>query len=766
MSSIPATAQPAATAEHMPAWRNPLVWGLRVAIVAAVIDIGSQPWNGRGIPEIAALYYERLSNHFILYTPDRYDTGLIGQYILIAALVAIAFGFSYILGQASLGTRGWLRATGATPTAAAVTAASAALLSWSVLVYALGGLTGIAIEATFKYSGGLLFVLLAHTLAFVYAGFAAAGGDADEARRRGALAGLMCGLAVAIAWGAYDFTIYDAGYATLAGVARLVVFGALGYFAGAQGALLWVREGTGRPARVRAKRASGAPRRFRIGGGLLWGAVGLLLLTVFLPKPYSPIDAAISHDATERFAQFGLTLVKNYLVIVAVAVVVAGAVIGLRAAWPALRPVRKAMGDVVRYAVAVGGTGDRIRSRGYARLLIALGLVIVFFWPHIDAYLLPSAISAGTDARVSTLGDMGFYVILALGLNVVVGFAGLLDLGYVAFFAFGAYAWGVLGSPQFATISALVAQLDGSLPLPRLLCAGSACLPWAVLFWPGLLIGALVAAFFGILLGAPTLRLRGDYLAIVTLGFGEIVPIVFRNLDKLDQGVNGISGIATPILPGITFPWIASTTPFYYVMLVLIAVAVVCNLRLRDSRLGRAWVAIREDEIAAAASGINTVRTKLLAFATGAFFSGMAGVYSSSKLGIVAPDRFSFGDSIIYIAMVVLGGIGSIPGVILGAVIIAALNLYILIQFNVFASGLAPSDPLFFIHGIDFSLLRNFIFGGMLIVMMLLRPEGLIPSARRRTELRGDVIAETEAPQLDALDAAVTGPAYVEERIE
>jgi branched-chain amino acid transport system permease protein len=484
------------------------------------------------------------------------------------------------------------------------------------------------------------------------------------------------------------------------------------------------------------------------------------LVTVFLPAPYSPIDAAEKGtDTGQRFALFGLSLVSTWLLIVAAVVVVVVLVLVLRAAWPSLGPVRKAIRDAVLYALAIGGMGDRVRSRAFVRLTLAAMLVTLFFWPYVDKYFL----GAGSDARVSTLGDMGFYVILALGLNVVVGFAGLLDLGYVAFFAFGAYTWAVLGAPQFEKITGLFAQLNGFPSIPRVLPFGA---PWAVLFWPGLLIGALVGAFFGILLGAPTLRLRGDYLAIVTLGFGEIVPVVFKNMDKLTLGTNGISGIATPIFPGITFPWIASTTPFFYLMLGLIAIAIVCNIRLRDSRLGRAWVAIREDEIAAAASGINTVRTKLFAFATGAFFSGMAGVYSASKLGIIAPDKFSFGDSIIYLAMVVLGGIGSIPGVIVGAAIIASLNLYILIQLNVQASSLTPDSPVYFLHSIDFSLLRNFIFGGMLIVMMLLRPQGLIPSARRKAELTGEVAEETSGPVEDALDAAVGGPAYTEERVQ
>jgi ABC-type branched-subunit amino acid transport system permease subunit len=591
----------------------------------------------------------------------------------------------------------------------------------------------------------------------------AARGDAHAARRSAAVAGLVCGLAVAVAWGVTDaiYTVngsLDTQYAILASVARLVIFPVLGYVAGGQGGRLWQADGAG----VRRQRASassaarGTRRSFRPGAGTLWAAVGLLLLVLFLPAPYSPIDAVKADTAAGRFAQFGGQALISWAVLLATGAAVGVAATGLRWLWPHLTPARRIVWQGILYALAIGGAGDRLRSRGLRRPLIAAGLAFVAFWPYLDEYIL----GAGTDARVSTLGDVGRYMILALGLNVVIGFAGLLDLGYVAFFAFGAYAWAMIGSAQLAQIVALVHRLDGvgtfSLQLPF-------GLNWAWWFWPGLLIGALVAAGFGVLLGAPTLRLRGDYLAIVTLGFGEIVPIVFLNIPKLSQGTNGLSGVSSPIVPGLAFPWFAAT-PFYYLMLVLIGVAIVCNIRLRDSRLGRAWVALREDEIATAASGVNTVRTKLLAFGTGAFFSGMAGVYHASKLGIIAPDNFSFGDSISYVAMVVLGGIGSIPGVMLGAAIIASLNLYVLIQLNVLRSD--PTNFLYIFHSVDFALARNLIFGTLLVLMMLLRPEGLIPNVRRRAELHGEVAAETEGPVLDALDDPVGGPGYIEERVE
>ncbi|HEY6541632.1 MAG TPA: branched-chain amino acid ABC transporter permease, partial [Ktedonobacteraceae bacterium] len=223
-----------------------------------------------------------------------------------------------------------------------------------------------------------------------------------------------------------------------------------------------------------------------------------------------------------------------------------------------------------------------LRSTGAQRFFLLLLVAFVLFYPVIDPFLF----GPGTDGRLAGYGDAGYYVILALGLNIVVGFAGLLDLGYVAFFAIGSYAWAMVGSTQFGFLTGIHVN-----PLV-----------WPWFFWPMLLGAALIAAFFGVILGAPTLRLRGDYLAIVTLGFGEIVPVVFTELDKYTNGVNGIVGIYSPILPGVDW---TSATPYYYLILVLIVLTIFANIRLRDSRLGRAWVAIREDEIAAASSGVN-----------------------------------------------------------------------------------------------------------------------------------------------------------------
>src|SRR5256714_106700 len=391
-----------------------------------------------------------------------------------------------------------------------------------------------------------------------------------------------------------------------------------------------------------------------------------------------------------------------------------------------------------------------LRSTGAQRFYLILLTAFVLFYPVLDPFLFGS----GTDGRLAGYGDAGYYIILALGLNIVVGFAGLLDLGYVAFFAIGAYVWGIFGSTQLTNVLNL-APVN-----PHLLS-------W--LFWLMIIVAALTAAFFGVLLGAPTLRLRGDYLAIVTLGFGEIVPIVFLELDKYTNGPNGIVGVQSPSFFGIDWS-VVTPAPYYYLILALIAFTIFTNVRLRDSRLGRAWIAIREDEIAAASSGVNLVATKLFAFGTGAFFSGIAGAYHAAKLGGVSPDNFSFGDSVIYLAMVVIGGIGSIPGVIVGALAVYAINQFLLAQLDSLAAD--PSNPLFAIHnaiahvfpGFTFGNVRNLIFGVILVVIMIFRPEGLIPSARRRRELHRTA---DEGAEVGSLDVAPGAPGFESEvRVE
>ena len=320
------------------------------------------------------------------------------------------------------------------------------------------------------------------------------------------------------------------------------------------------------------------------------------------------------------------------------------------------------------------------------------------------AIVLPLIASNG--GFVNFLADAGAFVLLALGLNVVVGFAGLLDLGYAAFFAIGSYTFAMLASPQF----------DIHIP-----------------FWVMLFLASGVAAVFGILLGAPTLRLRGDYLAIVTLGFGEIVPQTFLNLAQWTGGPNGIGSLDQPSIFGYRFGFDA--LPYYYLMLVLIAVAVVAANNLRASRLGRAWMAIREDELAAAHVGINTTTTKLAAFAIGASFSGLAGCAYASKLQLVSPDQFGFNVSVAVLSMLVLGGMGNVPGVIVGSLAISSLDRFILPQASSFMQNFGLS--------IDLTNSRFLIYGSILVLTMLFRPEGLIPSRQRRSELRaaGDAAA-------------------------
>jgi branched-chain amino acid transport system permease protein len=348
---------------------------------------------------------------------------------------------------------------------------------------------------------------------------------------------------------------------------------------------------------------------------------------------------------------------------------------------------------------------------------------------------------------------MAYYAILALGLNIVVGFAGLLDLGYVAFFIIGAYTTAFLASPHF-----------------------NIHISW----WIVVLIAVIAAAVFGILLGAPTLRLRGDYLAIVTLGFGEIAPLVIRNLGdvtlrfgetvligpkaNLTGGNSGINPIDPPTLP---IPWGGGQVVFsntnliasLYLVLALLAATYFFSVRLRDSRLGRAWMAIREDETAAAAMGINTVTTKLLAFALGASFSGFAGAFVGSYQTAIFPEIFKFSISITILIMVILGGMGSLRGAVLGAFAIQYVNLTLLQWLGQFINP--PLNSIGRDIGIDF--LRtfqlhslNFLFFGIaLVLMMLYKPEGLLPVAARKAELHGEgIAAETTSGSADDLAAA------------
>ena len=309
------------------------------------------------------------------------------------------------------------------------------------------------------------------------------------------------------------------------------------------------------------------------------------------------------------------------------------------------------------------------------------------------------------------------YVMLALGLNIVVGYAGLLDLGYVAFYAVGAYLFGLMASPHLAdNFAAFAAMFPNGLHTS---------------LWLVIPLAAVLAAFCGALLGAPTLKLRGDYLAIVTLGFGEIIRIFLNNLDhpvNLTNGPKGIGQIDSVKIFGLDLGKrlelfgfdINSVTLYYYLFLVLVVISIVICYRLQDSRIGRAWMAIREDEIAAKAMGINTRNMKLLAFGMGATFGGVSGVMFAAFQGFISPESFSLMESIMIVAMVVLGGIGHLPGVILGAVLLSALPevlRYVAGPLQAMTDG-----------RLDAAILRQLLIALAMIIVMLMRPRGLWPA--------------------------------------
>ncbi len=350
------------------------------------------------------------------------------------------------------------------------------------------------------------------------------------------------------------------------------------------------------------------------------------------------------------------------------------------------------------------------------QLLFAALLTVIALYP-----LIHPAVDVALDTQTMLpLMQITLFVILALGLNIVVGFAGLLDLGYVAFFALGAYTVAFLTSPQSPLVQAGI-----SAP-----------------FWVAMFFSLVVAALFGVLLGAPTLRLRGDYLAIVTLAFGEIVPRLFLNLEKWTKGSKGINPIAKPVLfggyhigdpiPGFDLTVAgrqvnSGQAAWYWLILIVGLLTIFLITRLRDSRLGRAWMAMREDEVAASFMGINLVQTKLLAFGLGASFSGFSGSIFASILQTIDPSQFQFDVSIQVLAMVIVGGLGNIWGVIVGGFLIGAFNYLLAPNASRWLGPLGDAIRLE-----DKKLL---VFGLALVLMMTLRPEGLIPSARRKAEL-------------------------------
>ncbi|TAL19047.1 MAG: ABC transporter ATP-binding protein [Aquabacterium sp.] len=318
------------------------------------------------------------------------------------------------------------------------------------------------------------------------------------------------------------------------------------------------------------------------------------------------------------------------------------------------------------------------------------------------------------------------YVLLAIGLNIVVGYAGLLDLGYIAFYAVGAYFFGLLASPHLIdTFPALAQRFPNGLHMP---------------IWAVIPLAAGAAAIVGVLLGAPTLKLRGDYLAIVTLGFGEIVRVFLNNLDAPLNITNGPKGLdqidslrvfgadmGQPLVLDISGRHfeLPSVTLYYYLFLALVVASVVLSLRLQHSRIGRAWVAIREDEVAAKAMGINTRNLKLLAFGMGATFGGVAGVLFASFQGFISPESFTLQESVMVIAMVVLGGLGHVPGVIVGAFLLAALP-EVLRYVGGSLQGMTDGR-------IDSAILRQLLIALAMVLIMLLRPRGIWPSPDRRS---------------------------------
>jgi branched-chain amino acid transport system permease protein len=348
------------------------------------------------------------------------------------------------------------------------------------------------------------------------------------------------------------------------------------------------------------------------------------------------------------------------------------------------------------------------------------------------AIIVPLFIDSGGNV-MNNLVLAAAYIVMALGLNIIVGFAGLLDLGYVAFFAIGAYTMGYFGSGFHA-------NAGGGEGIHILVTGPAQNLPGIhVNFLIICVIAVAATTVAGMVIGLPTLRLRGDYIAIVTLAFGEIVGRIAINGDeitgfgtKLTAGRQGITPVDKIDLPGVERFTSLELRPWFYVALALVFIVLFVNFRLRDSRLGRAWIALREDEVAAASMGIPMVKTKLLAYGTGAAFGGVSGAFLASYLNTVNADQFAFSFSIFVLAMVILGGLGSIWGVVIGAIVLSVINNYLIPDvFNSLPSKI----------GLDFDLteLSFGIFGFLLVIMMIIRPEGLLPERRRKMELVEDV---------------------------
>ncbi len=388
-------------------------------------------------------------------------------------------------------------------------------------------------------------------------------------------------------------------------------------------------------------------------------------------------------------------------------------------------------------------------TRKWALPVLVIALIVAYPLLIENVDFLHSLFVGRLGIDMDAAFQMAVYVMLALGLNIVVGYAGLLDLGYVAFFALGAYTLGWFGSSLFAGQN--IHFLDvGNKEIPGIHLS----------FWVVVPLAGLVCAIAGIIIGWPTLRLRGDYLAIVTLGFGEIIPDVMRNGDSIGGHnlTNGVRGLTQLDRPGFGetandatggfFPDRYSSLPselkpWYYTILLMCLITIFVNLRLRDSKMGRAWIAVREDEIAASAMGVPLMRTKLWAYAIGGIFGGLAGAVYGSFINGIFPTSFSFQISVIVLVMVIVGGMGNVWGVIVGASLISWLNFTGLGKIGSILNDAIPGTA----HDVEITKYKYGLFGLLLILMMLFRPEGLIPSARRKAEFAG---GEGEASLYDA----------------
>ena len=375
-------------------------------------------------------------------------------------------------------------------------------------------------------------------------------------------------------------------------------------------------------------------------------------------------------------------------------------------------------------AAARPGTTPSRSPRDIAAFVIILAFL--FLYPFIDQALGLRLMGA--------LLPIGIYALLAMGLNIVVGYAGLLDLGYAAFFAIGAYTIGFLTSPGSVMVR------NGWIP------------PFFQSFWPAMVVAFIVAAIFGVLLGAPTLRLRGDYLAIVTLGFGEIVPNFFLNATPLTNGTAGMNPIGKPPSIGPLNFGQTDQRNWYWLILVVGLFSLFVILRLYSSRLGRSWQAIREDELAASAMGINLTRTKLWAFALGASFSGFAGSLFSSAFQYVHPSQFEFTLSIMILSAVILGGIGNVYGAIFGAFLIGSFDRILADRLTGPINALGEQIGNAWLANHNVGEDRYLVFGLALVLMMVLRPGGLFPSKQRAAEMQPEDLDITIQEQEDLYD--------------